>query len=75
MCLYDYDSNVIWSHPIKSSDSADLIINRIKDCCKVLDKSNTTLTICLLDNKKSKISILFNKKKGLKHQIVTAHYH
>ena len=41
MCMYDYDSNVIWSHPIKFLENPDLIIG-INACYKVLDKANFT---------------------------------
>ena len=49
MCMYDYDSNVIWSHPIKSCDSVDLMID-INACYKVLDDANIIPIIHCLDN-------------------------
>ena len=72
--MYDYDSNVIWSHPIKSRDSADLIIG-INACYKVLDDANITPLIHRLDNEISDDIIRLIKKKGLQHQVITAHDH
>ena len=74
MCMYDYDSNVIWSHPIKSRENPDLIIG-INACYKVLDEANITPIIHRLDNEISDNIIRVIKKKGLRHQIVTAHDH
>ena len=74
MYMYDYDSNVIWSHPIKSRYSADLIIG-INACYKVLDDANITPLIHRLDNEISDDIIRLIKKKGLQHQVVTAHDH
>ena len=74
MCMYDYDSNVIWSHPIKSQESPDLIIG-INACYKVLEDANITLIIHCLDNKKFDNIIQVIKKNVLKHQITTSHDH
>ena len=49
MCMYDYNSNAIWSHPIKSRDSSDLIIG-INACYKVLEDANITPIIHRLGN-------------------------
>ena len=70
--MYDYNSNVIWSVPIKSRNSVDLIIG-LNACYKVLAKANITPIIHRLDNEISNKLILVIKKKGLKHQVVTAH--
>ena len=74
MCMYDYDSNVIWSHPIKSLENADLIID-INACYKVLDEANITPIIYCLDNEISDEIICVIKKKGLLHYIIIAHDH
>ena len=74
MSIYDYDLNIIWSHPIKLRKIADLIIS-INACYKVLDKANITPIIHQLDNAISNKIICVIKKKDLKHQIVTAHDH
>ena len=47
--MYDYDSNIIWSHPIKSRENRDIIIG-INACYKVLDEGNITPIIHRLDN-------------------------
>ena len=41
--MYDYESNVIWSHPIKSRENPDLIIG-INACYnyKVFNEANIT---------------------------------
>ena len=72
--MYGYDSNIIWSHPIKLHGNLDLIIG-INACYKVLDKANITPIIHCLDNKISDKIICVIKKKGLQHQIVTSHDH
>ena len=74
MCMYDYDSNAIWSHPIKSRDSSDLIIG-INAYYKVLEDANITPIIHRLDNEISDDIIRVIKKKVLKHLIATAHDH
>ena len=72
--MYDYDSNVIWSQPIKLRENADLIIG-INVCYKVLDKANITSIIHRLDSEISDEIIRVIKKKVLRYQIVTAHDH
>ena len=72
--MYDYDTNVIWSHPIKSRESLDLTIG-VNACCKVLDDANITPIIQCLDNEISNNFIRVIEKKGLKHQIVTVNDH
>ena len=67
--MYDYDSNVIWSHLIKPREKADLIIG-INTCYKVLEEANITPIIQRLDNEMSDKIMCVIKKKGLKHQIV-----
>ena len=74
MCMYDYDSNIIWSHPIKSRESPDLIIG-INACYKVLEDANITPIIHRLDNEISDDIICMIKKKDLNHQIATSHDH
>lgn len=42
-CMYDYDSNVLWSVSIKSRNSADLI-SEFEECYKELANTNTNTT-------------------------------
>ena len=72
--MYDYRSNVIWSHPIQSHNSNDLIIG-FEACYKELSDTNITLILHRLDNEVSDDLITVIKKKQLKHQIVAAHDH
>ena len=75
MCMYDYDSNVIWSHPIKSHENPDLIIG-INTCYEFFNRANVTPIIHYLDNEIFDKIIYVIKKKDLQHQIITAldHY-
>ena len=72
--MYDYDSNIIWSHPIKSQENPDLIIG-INACYKVLEDANITPIIHHLDNEISNDINRVIKKKGLRHQIATSQDH
>ena len=72
ICMYDYDSNAVWSHPIRSRESPGLIIG-INACYKVLEDTNITPIIHRLDNEISDDIIHVIEKKGLKHQISTSH--
>ena len=47
--IYDYDSNIIWSRPIKLRENTDLIID-INAYYKVLNEANITSIIHRLDN-------------------------
>ena len=62
--MYDYDSNIIWSHPIKSRENPGLIIG-INACYKVLDEANITPIIHRLDNEIYSKIICEIRKKGL----------
>ena len=61
MCMYDYDSNVIWSHLIKLGENDDLIIG-INACYKVLQEANITSIIHHLDDEISNTIICVIKK-------------
>ena len=79
MYMYDYDTNVIWSHPknwvkilILSSESMLATKSSMKLTSPL---ANITPIIHRLDNEISDKIICVTKKKGLRHQIVTAHDH
>ena len=72
--MNDYDSNVIWSVPINSRNSVDLVIG-LKSCYKILAEAIITSIIHRLDNEILDELILVIKKKGLKHQVATVHNH
>ena len=72
--MFDYDINVIWSVPIKSRNSKDLILG-FEACYKELKEANITPILHRLDKEISDDLISAIKQKGLKHQVVTAHNH
>ena len=72
--LYDYDSNAILAHPIKSRKSEDLIIG-YEACYKHLKNAGIQPIYQRLDNEKSDDFIDAIKAKDLKYQLVTPNDH
>lgn len=70
--MFDYDKNIIWSVPIKSISSANLIIG-FEAYYKELKDTNINPIIHQLDNEVLDNFITVIKKKGFKHQIIIAH--
>ena len=67
--MYDYDSTVIWSHPIKSKKSPDLFTG-INACYQVLNDANITPIIHHLDNEISD-GVIKKKASNIKLQLPT----